>query len=243
MEINNSLVLSSLSSSTITNESTSATVKETQTENRQTDTLSISNIGEMAKNIDDLFEQMDQIYMSKLTDQQKSDIKDYYRQVDELFEEEQLTLAGEKKLEALFTNIDNIYQLSEQKFTAQDWQSLETLDQKAEQLIAVEDDLFSQLDEELSNIEERQYDLIASQLSNKETNQLANYHDQIERLFNATNVLSDNKNQKLTELFSKIESIWHSGFEKLSKEQKQTYNKFEDKLTYLLEKYDQEQAK
>ena len=143
----------------------------------------------------------------------------------------------------MLTNIDNIYQLSEQKFTEQDWKSLDALDQKADRLIEAEDEYFDKLDQELIEIEEKQYALISSQLSNKETTQLASYHAQIESLFDATNDLSDTKNQHLGELFSKIENILHSGFEKLSEEQKQAYNNFELKMSHLSDKYDEERAK
>jgi len=243
MEIYNSLALSSSSPTAISNKSNTTSAIEPQTKNSQTDTLSISNVGEIAKEIDDLFEQMDQIYMSKLTNQQQSDIKAYYQQVDDLFDKENLTPAGEEKLDELLTNIDNIYQLSEQKFTEQDWKSLDALDQKADRLIEAEDEYFDKLDQELIEIEEKQYALISSQLSNKETTQLASYHAQIESLFDATNDLSDTKNQHLGELFSKIENILHSGFEKLSEEQKQAYNNFELKMSHLSDKYDEERAK
>lgn len=230
MEITNQF--SSVAINQISEPHKQSTVSEhTRAEGRSnTEQVSISNLGMLSNEIDNVFDQMDNIYTSKLSQQQKSALESYYKELDQMFEKQSFSHEGEAKVDELFDKIDALYSQSEQQFTAQDWQALDKLNNKADHLIDREDSLFERLDDQAQALESEQEDLLVSQLSSKEKQQLADYHQQLNSLFNAT---KDNDEASINKIFDKIDSILNAGFEKLSDDEKKQFKTLEEKLDGL----------
>ena len=173
----------------------------------QGELANLSPSGKLMQELDGLFAQVDGIYESKFTAEDKRTLDEAYAKLDKLFGEGEPSEADEKVAEQLFAKVDAVFEKAESKMSAGELKQLTALDQEIGER---EDKLDVALEQELGS-------LLASKLSSAEKKELDQLNEQLSGLFAQSN-LSDEQQETVDSLFGEIDKLVNKSFNQLSEQ-------------------------
>ncbi len=98
--------------------------------------VQLSSEGKLVQAIDETSEKIDSILEKHLTTEQKQSLDGIYKQLDGLFESDNLSQQQEKKVEALFEQANSIYNTSIEKLSSGEHETIDKLSNKMDNLSA-----------------------------------------------------------------------------------------------------------
>ena len=219
MQVNHSSI-NPLQQSNISSDKTiTGTQGELTTNINTASTVQISEDAKINQQIDDLFNQVDEIFMSHLTPQQKAELKQSYKKLDEIFAHSGANAPISKAEEKIFDRIDNIFIEAEKSLSKEDLDKLNKLDDSINQLFGQEqlpDDKFF---EQLDALENDQTSLLMTSLSKKQKDEIDSLNKTLEAIFKQQNMSKEDE-EKVDKLFAGINSILNQGYNNLSQQNK-----------------------
>lgn len=203
------------------------------------DTVQFSDQSMIHNQIDDLYSQVDGIYMSHVSAADKKTLEKAYAELDKLYQSGQTTEAQDKRAEELFGQIDKIFSSAEAKLSPEDKKKVDALNEKIDVLFEqYDEDYFEELPDELlaelEPLEQELDQILTSKLSKEQKDKLDGLHAQIGKLFERTEH-SEADEKAIEKAFDKIDNIMNKSFQALSDEDKQRVNQLESQIDGLFE--------
>lgn len=203
----------------------------------------------MQSQVDDLYQQLDSVYLSRLSKADKKSLETAYAQLDQIFQTTQPSELQDQQAEKLFAQIDQVFTTAEAALTAADKHQIETLNDKLDGLFAdfkVEssevdslevdslevdslEDVPVELLIELDPLELELDKILSSNLSSEQKKELNTLHGQIGRLFDQ-NERAEQGNKAIEAAFDKIDGILNRSFEALPDADKQRVKLLESNI-------------
>ena len=198
----------------------------------------------MQNQVDDLYQQLDAVYLSRISKADKKSLETAYAQLDQIFQTTQPSELQDKQAEKLFAQIDQVFTTAEAALTAADKHQIETLNDKLDGLFAdfkVEssevdslevnslEDVPDELLIELDPLELELDKILSSNLSSEQKKELNTLHGQIGRLFDH-HEREEQGNKAIEAAFDKIDEILNRSFEALPYADKQRVKLLESNI-------------
>ncbi len=197
----------------------------------------------MQNQVDDLYQQLDAVYLSRISNADKKSLESAYAQLDQIFKTSQPSELQDKQAEKLFAQIDQIFTTAQAALTGTDKQRIEVLNDKIDGLFEdietdsledVPDELLIELDPlelELDNI-------LSSTLTGEQKKELSTLHSQIGRLFDQ-NERSEQDNKVIEAAFDKIDGILNRSYDALTDADKQRVQLLESNIDDVFDAMEQ----
>jgi len=196
--------------------------------------ISLSNTATLYQSIDALSQQVDDVYLAHMSEKEREQIQSAYQQLDEIFENSDLSEKQLDLADKVFDKIDQIYTRAEQKFTDADWQTLESteaaLDKAFEKLEQQENVVFSQIDA----LDEEQIGIIATQLDALQKDRLTSLNEQLTNLID-NDKLTEDQEARISTIFEQIDQLNNKAFERLTPDQQEKVTSINEKIDKLYE--------
>lgn len=101
-----------------------------------TSSVQLSSEGKLVQAIDETSNKIDSILEKHLTKDQKQNLDSIYKQLDDIFENDSLSIKQEKKVAALFEQANSIYNTSIEKLSSAEHETIDKLTHKMDNLSA-----------------------------------------------------------------------------------------------------------
>lgn len=175
------------------------------------DTVSLSPQGQSLQKLDTLFQQVDSVYESHMTKNDLIKTEEIYLKL-ELMGEQLNDKAFTKQTEPLFKELDIIFSAVESRFSVQDTQQLDRLNQQIDQR---QEGQFEQMDQ----LQQAQDKLLLSKLGAKDRQQISKLNQQLETLY-SNNHPSEQDQQTINKLFESLDARLNKGYQQLNSNEK-----------------------
>ena len=208
--------------------------------------VNISEQSKMHVKLDNMLDEVDSIYMSKLSGSDKKALEKAYEALDKLYQSGEPNGAGAKQADKLFDKVDEILNKAEKAMTPEQKKKVDELNGKIDSLLEkydFEDEEYAEeLMAKLEPLDKELDGLIASTLSAAEKKQLAGLNKELDKLFDKSK-LSDEDKKAMEASFAKIDKILDKSYNALSDDQKKRVGELEDKIDTVIDALDAHESK
>lgn len=185
--------------------------------------LNISAQGQSLNQLDKLYEQVDNIYESKLSAEELKEIDNIYSQLDQIFAAGNPGAAQQAEADRLFETLDTTFAKVENALTADEKKKIGELESQIESIEGSmpEDEIegfFAEVEEQFEEIEaldEQQEDILLATLNAQDKKQVDDIHKQLESLFDSAD-LNEDQEKVVDKLFDTLDSIMNKAYNQLS---------------------------
>lgn len=202
-----------------------------------TDAVRLSEESFMYQKLDDLYDQVDSIYLSHVSAADKKMLEKAYAELDALYQSDKSSDVQNQRADALFVQIDNIFNAASAHLSEDERQRIDQLNEKIDVLFEqYEDETFAELPDDvyaaLEPLEKELDGILNSKLSAQQKDKLNELHQKIGRLFDQS-AHSEDDEQAIEAAFDKIDGIMNKSFAALSKEDKGRVEALENQIERL----------
>ena len=195
------------------------------------DNISLSELGKVSQKIDALFEEVDKIYMTQLSADQKQLLEESYSKLGSIFNKNLSDSEFEKKANAVFAKIDDIFAGAERKLSQEEKEKLNALNEQIDSLLSIEEEHFEQqMSNEVDIALQQRDELLISNLSANQKNELKSLNESLAMLFEDSGFTNADEVNKI---FDKIDGILDASFYQLSEANRNKVNQLDSEIDHL----------